>query len=124
GNEWRYALGSARVLVVNLVGIERLSIEERVRNRVLFAAGVVDMRAQQLGVEQIDYAQAAALHLVLISRTNATGSSADLHASRSILCGELDHAVIGKDHMRAVGDEEAASDIKSGLLESVYFFEK
>ena len=72
------------------------------RDGVLLLAGVVDVRAQQLGVQQIDYPEPSAFHFVLICGADAARGGADLHAARSILRGELNHAVVRQDDMGAI----------------------
>ena len=119
-HERRNLLGGARVLLVHGLGIERLGAEQRVRDGVLLVAGVLDMRAQQRRVQQVDDAQAAAMHLVFIRGADAAAGGADLRASRRVLCCELDHAVVGKNDLRAVGDEKLPVD--SGRPASFSFF--
>ena len=105
-------------------GIERLGAEERVRDGVLLVAGVFDVRAEQRGVEQVDDAQAAAVHLVLVGRADAAAGGADLGASGRVLGGELDHAVVGQDDLGAVGDEELPVDGQAGVLELLDFVQE
>ncbi len=88
---------------------------------VLLVAGVLDVRAQQRGVQQVDDAQAAAVHLVFIRRADAAAGGADLRAAGGVLRGELDHAVVGQDHLGAVGDEELAVDRQAGVLQLLHF---
>ena len=45
GNEGSDLLGSADVILVHLLGIERLGTEEGMGDRVLLVAGIVDVRA-------------------------------------------------------------------------------
>ena len=105
GAIWR---GDCGVLVVHLVGVERLGVEQGVRDRVLLAAGVLDVGLEQLEVEQVGDAQAAAAHLVLVGGADAARGGADLHASGGVLRRQLDHAVVGQDDVGAVADEEVA----------------
>ncbi len=58
-----------------------------------------------VGLQQVDDAQAAARHLVFVGRTDAAAGGADALAARRALGGQLDHAVIGQDDLRAIGDE-------------------
>ena len=99
------------------LGVEGLGAEERVGDGVLLVAGVLDVRAEERGVEQVDDAQAAAMHLVLVGRADAAAGGADLRAAGSVLGGELDHAVVGQDDLGAVGDEELAIDREAGVFE-------
>ena len=98
-------------------GVEGLGAEERVGDGVLLVAGVLDVRAEQRGVEQVDDAQAAAVHLVFVGRADAAAGGADLGAAGGVFGGELDHAVVGKNHLGAVGDEELAVDGEAGVFE-------
>ena len=95
---------------IHLVGIERFGVEQRVRNHVLLAHGILDVLLQQLQVQQIGHAQAAAAHLVFVRRTDPARGGADLYPSRSIFRRQFDHAVVGKNHVRAVRNEEMAVD--------------
>ena len=108
---------SAGVLLVHLLGVEGLGAEERVGDGVLLVAGVVDVRAQERGVEQVDDAEAVAVHLVFVGGADAAAGGADLCAAGGVLGGELDHAVVGQDDLGAVGDEELAVDRQAGVLE-------
>ena len=117
GDEGRDLLGGAGVLLVHLLGVERLGAEERVGDGVLLVAGVLDVRAQERGVEQVDDAEAAAVHLVFVGGADAAAGGADLRAAGGVLGGELDHAVVGQDDLGAVGDEELSVDREAGVLE-------
>src|ERR1700722_17989398 len=84
GDEGGDLLSGASVILIHLARIERLSAKKCVRDGVLLVAGVVDVRAQQRSVEQIDDAQAVAVDLVLIRGADAATRSADgLAAGRS-----------------------------------------
>ena len=61
-----HLFGGVRVFAKHFVGIERFGIEQRMRNRVFLAARILDVRAQQLRVEQVGDAQSAASHLVFV----------------------------------------------------------
>src|SRR6185437_3528973 len=115
GDEGRDLFRGAGVFVVDGLGIERFGAEERLRDGVLLIAGVVDVRAQQCGVEQVNDAEPAAVHLVLVGGADAAAGGADLRAAGGVLGGELDHAVVGQDDLRAIGDEELAVDGKAGV---------
>ena len=117
GDEGGELLGGAGVLLVHLLGVERLGAEEGVGDGVLLVAGVVDVSAEERGVEQVDDAEAVAVHLVFVGRADAAAGGADLRAAGGVLGGELDHAVVGQDDLGAVGDEELAVDGEAGVLE-------
>jgi hypothetical protein len=93
-----------------------------VRNRVLLTAGIVNVFLQQSLVEQVLHPQAAAGHLIRVCRTDAARSGADLHPAGSILGRQFDHAMVRKDDMRAVADEEVAVHFHAGSAQSVNFF--
>ena len=116
GDEGSDLLGGAGVVLVHLLGVERLGAEEGVGDGVLLVAGVVDVRAQQRGVEQVDDAEAVAVDLVLVGGADAAAGGADGLAAGRGFGGELDHAVVGQDDLRAVGDEEVAVDFDAGVL--------
>ena len=108
GHEGRDLLGCAGILLIHALGIERRGAKERGGDGVLLVARIFDMSPEQVVVQQIDDAEAAAVHLVFIRRADAAAGGADLCAAGSVLGGELDHAVVGQDHLGAVGDEELA----------------
>ena len=108
GDEGRDLLGGADVVLVHLLGVEGLCAEEGVGDGVLLVAGVVDVGAEERGVEQVDDAQAVAMHLVLVGGADAAAGGADGLAAGRGLGGKLDHAVIGQDDLGAVGDEKLA----------------
>ena len=107
-----------------MIGIQRVGAEERVRNRILLVAGILDVRLEQTAVEQVDDPQAAAMHLVFVRGTDAAAGGADLLPSGSVLRGQLDHAVVGKNHLRAVGDKELLIDVDPQVAELADFFQK
>ena len=70
---------------------------------VLLVAGGFDVRLEQVGPQQVHDAQAAARHLVFIRGANAAAGGADLLAARRAFGRQLDHAVVGQDHLGAIG---------------------
>jgi len=82
---------------------------------VLLVAGVIDVRAQERGVEEIDDAEAVAVDFVLVRRTDAAAGGADGLAAGSGFRSELDHAVVRQDDLGAVGDEELAVHGETGF---------
>ena len=123
-DEGRNLLGRLRIFRVHLVGVERFGVEERVRDHVLFAHGILDVLLEQLQIEQIGHAQAAAAHLVFVGWADAARGGADLDASRSIFRREFDHAVVGKDYVSAVRNEEMTVDFHPGLAQSTSLFQE
>src|SRR5512142_1386731 len=89
---------------------------------VLLANGVSDVRLEQLLVEQVGDAKAAAAHLVFIGRADAARGGTDFDATGGVLRGQLDHAVIRKDDVGAVGEEEVAVDLDAGFAQGADFF--
>ena len=83
--------------------------------------GVLDVLLQQVLVEQVLHAQAAARHLVLVCGTDAARGGADLHASGRVLRRQLDQAVVGKNDVGAVADEQVAVDLDAGCAQRVDF---
>ena len=106
GHIGSHLLRRGRVLVINLRRVERVGAEKRMGDRILLPAGVLDMRFQNFGVQQVHHAQTVAVHLVFVRRPDAAAGRADLCPSRRALARQLDHPVIGQDHLRAIGDEE------------------
>ena len=94
------------------------------RDRIFFAAGVFDVRAQQLGVEQVGDAQAAASHFVFVGGADATRGGADFYASGSVLRAQFHHAMVGQDDLGAVGDEKVAIDLHSSGAQRGNFFQE
>ena len=94
-----------RVFRIHLVGIERLGVEQRVRNHVFLAHRVFDMLLQQLQVKQIGDPQPAPPHLVLVCRTNPARCCPNLYATGRILRRQFDHAVIRQNHLGAIRDK-------------------
>ena len=121
GDERRHAIGDRRVVGEHLVRIERLAVEQRVRDGVLLAAGVLDVLLQQLLVQQVLHAQAAARHLVLVGGTNAARGGANLHPSGRVLRRQLDQAMVGKNDVGAIADEEVAVNLHAGGAQRVDF---
>ena len=124
GDEGPHLLGRCRVLFIHFCGVERVGAEERMGDGVLLRAGRLNVRLEQRGMEQIDYAQAAARHLVFVGRPDASAGGADLLAPRRAFRGQLDHAVVGQNDLRAVGDEEIAVDFDAQLANAADFAEE
>src|SRR5438270_4887491 len=82
------------------------------------------MGLEQLEIEQIGHAQAAAAHLVFISWTDAPRRSADLYATGSILGCQFDHAMVGQDDMSAIADEQIVIDGYASGPQTRDFFQK
>ncbi len=74
--------------------------------------------------KQIDHAQAAAMHFVLVGGTDAAAGGADLLPPRGALPGQLDHAMVGQDDLGAVGDEKLLIDVDPEIAKLADFFQK
>ena len=94
------------------------------RDRVFFAACVLDVRAQQLRVEQVGDSQAAASHFVFVGRADAARSGADLDAARSVFRPQFHHAMVGKNHLRAIRNKEVAVDFHARGAQGRDFLQK
>ncbi len=80
------------------------------------------MLPEQRQVKQIGHPQAAASHLIFISGADAAGSRADLYAAGRILRRQLDHAMVRKNHVRAVRDEKIAINFDARIAQRRHFF--
>jgi len=72
GHKRRDLVRRIGVFGIHLIGINRLRVEQRMRDHVLLAASVFDVLFQKLQVEQVNDTQTAAAHLVFIRRTDTT----------------------------------------------------
>ncbi len=118
------ALRSLGVFVIHLDRVQRVGAEQRVRHRVLLVAGVFDVRFEQTAIEQVDHPQSAAVHLVFVSGTDAAAGGADLLPSRSILRRQLNHAMVGQDHLGAIGDKKLLIDVDPQIAQLADLFKK
>ena len=124
GDKRPYLLRGRRVLLIHFFGVEGIGAEERVGDGILLRAGRLNVRFEQRRMQQIDYAKAAAGHLVFVSRPNAAAGGADLLAPWRALRSQLDHAVVGQDDLCAVGDEEIPVDFDAELANAADFAEE
>src|SRR5689334_19207926 len=115
--------GRLGVFPINLGSVEGLAVVKSVHYGVLLTAGVFDVRAHEVEIEEIGDTESAASHFVFVCRTDTARSSADLDASWRVLGGELDHSVIGKNDLGAIGDEKIAVDLDASFAERFDFFE-
>ena len=82
------------------------------------------MLLEQLQVEQVRNAQAAAAHFVFICRTNSARGGSNLYASRGILRREFDHAMVGKDDVGPVRDEKMAIHPHPRFAQGAHFLQE
>ena len=66
----------------------------------------------------------AAAHLVFVGRADSARGGANLHSSGSVLRRQLDHAMVGQNHLRAVGDKEISVDPHARLAQRAHFLQK
>ncbi len=66
----------------------------------------------------------AAAHFVFVGGTDAAGGGANLDSSRRVLGRQFNHAMVGQDHVGAVGNEEVAVDLHPGLAQGARLFQK
>ena len=107
----------ASVVLVHLLRIERFRAEESMRDGVLFMAGVVDVRAKKRGVEEIHHPQAIPMNFILVCGADAPACGANRRTSRGRLGGKLNHAVIRKNYLGTIRDEQLPIDRKTSILE-------
>ncbi len=117
-------LGGGGVGLEDLGGIEGVSTEEGVGDGVFLLAGGVDVSLEEVCVEEVDDAEAAAGHFVFVGGADAAGGGADFFASGGGLGGELNHAVVGEDDLGAIGDEEVAIELDAVGFDARGFSEK
>ena len=116
--------GGANVLAIDLGGVERFGVEQGMHDGVLLAAGILDVRLHQRKVEHVRDAQSAASHFVFVGWADTAGGGADLHAPGSIFRGELNHAVIGKDHLGTIADKQIAINLYTCIAQRLHFLEQ
>ena len=77
------------------------------------------LRAEELGIEEVGDADAAAGGLVLVAGTDAARGGADGDLALAAFGHLLHHAMGGKEHVGAVADEEIARNGDAGRFESI-----
>ena len=65
---------------------------------------------KSLRVHEITHSQASPLHLVTVARTDPSLSRADLLVALGALAALIEYAVIRKDNVRAIADEESSGN--------------
>ena len=103
-NKRPYLLGRGRIFVVHLRRIQsgRPSAKQRLHNRIFLPAGRLNVRLQQIGTQKVHDAQSASRHLVLVRWTNPATRRPNSLPSRRALRGQLNHPVVGQNHLRPV----------------------
>ncbi len=64
------------------------------------------------------------MHLVFVRGTDAAAGGADLLPSGSILRRQLDHAMVGQDHLGAIGDEKLLIDVDPQVAQLADFLKE
>src|SRR5438270_7766297 len=82
------------------------------------------MLPEQSEVKQIDHAQATPPGFVFVCWSDPAGSRPDLDPAGSILRGQLNHSMIGKNYVSAIADEQIAIDLHARISQTRDFFEK
>ncbi len=124
GYKWGDAVGGPGIVLINLERIEGIGPEERAGDGVFLVAGVLYVRAKDGGVEHVNHAETAACGLVFVGGADAARGGANLHAAGGVLCGELDHAVVGQDDVSAIGEKEARADVNAEREQLVHLGEQ
>ena len=109
-NKRRKLFGGIGIFAKHFIRIQRIGIKQRMRDHVLFAARVFDVRAQKYAVEQVSNAQTAAPHFVFIRWTDAARRGSDFHSTGSVFRSKLHHAMVRQNNLRPVRDEKIAID--------------
>src|ERR1700722_9968224 len=123
-DEGAYALCRLGILVVHLDRVQRVGPEQGMGDSIFLITGVFNVRLQQAAVQQINDAQAAAVHLVFIRRTDAAAGGADLLPSGSIFRSQLDHAMVRQDHLGTIRHKELFVDIDPEVAKLAHFCQK
>jgi hypothetical protein len=118
------ALGHAEVVGEDLVEADVVVDAEGARDGLLVVGQERVERAEQVGVQQVGHADAAAADLVFVARADAARGGADGDAVHARFAHLLHHAVEGEDDVGAVADGDLAGDVDAGLFEHVEFVEQ
>ena len=106
GNKGANLLRRIRILVIHLRRIQwprtGMGTKQRMNDLVLLRAGGLYVLFQERRIQQVHNPQPAARHLVFIRRPNAPARGADLLPPRRALRSQLNHPVVGQNHLRPV----------------------
>src|SRR6185295_10128437 len=83
-----------------------------------------DLRSESGLVEEIADTQAAPSDLIFVCRTDAARRSSDLSFAELLLDRGFKHAMVGKDQVTAIGNEQPPVDVDAGSFERLRLFEK
>ncbi len=88
---------------------------------IFFGDDVGGFLAEQLGIQQVAHAQAAASHLVFVGGTDAARGRADFVGAARAFGGFVQLAMVGKNQMGAIADVQAAIHVDAGLARAFRF---
>src|SRR5579862_5759353 len=99
---------------------ERMAVR-RAADRIFFGDHALKFLAEAIGLEQVAHTNAAACHFVFVSGADAARSGADFGCAARRFGGFVHFAMIGKNQVCAIAEEEASADFDAGLLEIFEF---
>jgi hypothetical protein len=94
---------------------------ERFEDGVVFLDAALELGGENLGLHQVDQAQAGAGGLVAVGGADAALGGADLVAALAQFALLVERAVIGQDEVRRFADEQAAGELDAALFEALDF---
>ena len=111
------ALRKGFVLVADGRQIQLFIDAQRFGDDSLFLHHRIELRPENIGIQQIGDADAAAGNLVFVARPDAARSGADGDPARPAFAHPLHHAVRREQHVRPVADGQNAGDFHSGRFQ-------
>ena len=103
--------------------VEGAAVVELDEHLVLLVQRIAHLVAQHVFMEQVGDADAHAVDLVGIGRTDATAGGADLLLAGEAFGHLVDHAVVGRDHMRGLAHQQARA-VDAAALEPLDLLEQ
>ncbi len=94
------------------------------RQTIFFGDDTGSFFAEERGIEQIAHTEAAARHLVFVSRADTPRRCADFVCAARAFCGFVQFPVIRKNQMRAIADVQAACYVDAGFGERFDFVDE
>ena len=86
-------------------------------DQVFFRDHSLELYAETLRFEHIAHADSAARHFVFVGRSNPARGGSNLRFAAGRFRGFVHFAMIRKDQVRAIAQEEASADFDAGLAE-------
>ena len=102
------ALGNFEILIEQPFGFERMSVSGAA-DGVFLGEHALKLFAEAICIEQVADANAAPRHFVFVGRSDAARSGADFRRAPSGFGGFVHFAMIGKNQVRAVAQEQASA---------------